>query len=274
MMPTEEEGSASAPPAAPRTVSQGKVSPYSVIDIAPLQQQQLPPLPPPPPLILLLSRAGPPFPLPGLRHPDQHPAITPAYTTPVIIRHLSVEDDVTIVRSCNASLDSEEYPVITEEDALSKWVSDPANTAWMDNPDEVIYDDVPRENSDSTTDPEEMIYDDVELGEEGCSSSLDNGWSSSEFESYDEHSEGEGQGRNGLPDAFMRGTNPRSKTHLSEDLSRLKERYERKMRDLMASAVGTVELQQIRQKHEIKMQKLVKAARMGPKTAWRKPELW
>uniref|UniRef100_A0A3B5LTP4 DH domain-containing protein n=1 Tax=Xiphophorus couchianus TaxID=32473 RepID=A0A3B5LTP4_9TELE len=65
------------------------------------------------------------------------------------------------------------------------------------DPDEVIYDDVPRENSDSNTD--EMIYDDVELGEEGgCSSSLDNGWSSSEFESYDEASDGEGRPENGL----------------------------------------------------------------------------
>uniref|UniRef100_A0A3Q3F5E6 DH domain-containing protein n=1 Tax=Labrus bergylta TaxID=56723 RepID=A0A3Q3F5E6_9LABR len=61
------------------------------------------------------------------------------------------------------------------------------------DPDEVIYDDVPRDNSDSNTDPEEMIYDDVEFGEEGgCNSSLDNGWSSSEFESYDEASDGEG----------------------------------------------------------------------------------
>ena len=28
---------------------------------------------------------------------------------------------------------SEEYPAIREEDALSKWVSDPANTAWMES---------------------------------------------------------------------------------------------------------------------------------------------
>ncbi|XP_064810098.1 rho guanine nucleotide exchange factor 10-like isoform X2 [Oncorhynchus masou masou] len=122
---------------------------------------------------------------------------------------------VTVVATCNTSVDSvfsEEYPAIREEDALSKWVSDPANTAWMENPDEVIYDDVPRENSDSTTEPDEMIYDDVEIGEEGCGSSLDNGWSSSEFESYDEQSDGEGQGENGLPDAFMRGKTPQKKT--------------------------------------------------------------
>lgn len=59
-----------------------------------------------------------------------------------------------------------------------------------------------------------MIYDDVEFGEEGCGSSLDNGWSSSEFESYDEQSDGEGRRENGLPDAFMRGKPPQRKTHV------------------------------------------------------------
>lgn len=65
-------------------------------------------------------------------------------------------------------------------------------------------------------DPDEMIYDDVELGEEGgCSSSLDNGWSSSEFESYDETSDGESHPENGLPHAFMRGKPPQKKIHVS-----------------------------------------------------------
>lgn len=62
------------------------------------------------------------------------------------------------------------------------------------------------------SEPDEMIYDDVEFGEEGCGSSLDNGWSSSEFESYDEQSDEEGHGENGLPDAFMRGKPPQRKT--------------------------------------------------------------
>ncbi|XP_041711312.1 rho guanine nucleotide exchange factor 10 isoform X2 [Coregonus clupeaformis] len=284
------------PPANPRTTSQKNVNPYSVIDITPVQLQQLeqqhglapsssspvervggegekeregegqdvPPASPPcvPP--------GYSVPVPcGYATPSGVPLITPAYTTPVIIRHFSVDEDVTAVGTCNTSVDSvfsEEYPAIREEDALSKWVSDPANTAWMENPDEVIYDDVPRENSDSTTEPDEMIYDDVEFGEEGCGSSLDNGWSSSEFESYDEQSDGEGHEENGLPDAFMRGKpSQRKTTHLSQDLTRLKEHYEKKMKDLMANTVGTVELQQIKQKHEQKMQKLVKAARDGTK---------
>uniref|UniRef100_A0A3Q3LWA6 Rho guanine nucleotide exchange factor (GEF) 10 n=1 Tax=Mastacembelus armatus TaxID=205130 RepID=A0A3Q3LWA6_9TELE len=111
-----------------------------------------------------------------------------------------------------------------------------------------------------------MIYDDVELGEEGgCNSSLDNGWSSSEFESYDEASDGEDHLENGLPHAFMRGKPPQRKTPLSQDLTRLKEHYEKKMKDLMANTVGTVELQQLKQKHEQKMQKLVKAAKEGTK---------
>ncbi|KAI1895821.1 hypothetical protein AGOR_G00110710 [Albula goreensis] len=257
---TEVEGSCEDP--TPRTASQGKVNPYSVIDIAPLQQQQPPPPPssssPEPEPSLPDEPPIPPgysVPMPcGYAVPSNVPIITPAYTTPVIIRHYSMDEDVTMGKTCSTSVDSEEYPVIREEDALSKWVSDPANTAWMDNPDEVIYDDVPRENSDSTT-----------AGGGGGSSSLDNGWSSSEFESYDEQSDGDEQGRNGLPDAFMRGRTPRNKTHLSQDLTRLKEHYEKKMRDLMANTVGTVELQQIRQKHEQKMQKLMKAAKEGTK---------
>ena len=60
-----------------------------------------------------------------------------------------------------------------------------------------------------------MIYDDVELGEDGGGgSSLDAGWSSSEFESYDEASDGEGRPENGMPHAFMRGKPPQRKTHV------------------------------------------------------------
>lgn len=70
------------------------------------------------------------------------------------------------------------------------------------------------------TDADEMIYDDVELGEEGgCSSSLDNGWSSSEFESYDEASDGESRPENGLPNAFMRGKPPQKKIHVSKRIT-------------------------------------------------------
>ncbi|XP_064304025.1 rho guanine nucleotide exchange factor 10 isoform X7 [Phalacrocorax carbo] len=153
---------------------------------------------------------------------------------------------------------SEDNQAKREDDALAKWVADPANTAWMENPDEVIYDDVPRENSDS--EPEEMIYDDVENGDDGGNSSLEYGWSSSEFESYEEQSDSEC--KNGIPSSFLRGNHKR---HLSHDLTRLKEHYEKKMKDLMANTVGAVEIQQLKQKHELKMQKLMRAAREGTK---------
>ncbi|XP_056445826.1 rho guanine nucleotide exchange factor 10 isoform X1 [Gadus chalcogrammus] len=320
--PAEEVGRTGGPdlpfddaalPGAPGPVPRGKVNPYSVIDITPLQVQQLeqprgsaPSSPPgsapsspsgPAPSCRTdpLERAAPvvpgaapaetqegpggprdvspgyAIPVPcGYATPSGVPLITPTYTTPVIIRHLSMDEEVTVMATGNPSVDSvfseDPPPPIIEEDALTKWVSDPANTAWMENPDEVIYDDVPRENSDSNTDPDDMIYDDVELGEDGGGgSSLDAGWSSSEFESYDEASDGEGRPENGMPHAFMRGKPPQRKTHLSQDLTRLKEHYEKKMKDLMANTVGTVELQQLKQRHEQKMQKLVKAAREGTK---------
>lgn len=33
----------------------------------------------------------------------------------------------------SSSIFNEEYPPITEENALAKWASDPANTAWMES---------------------------------------------------------------------------------------------------------------------------------------------
>uniref|UniRef100_A0A673L068 Rho guanine nucleotide exchange factor 10 n=1 Tax=Sinocyclocheilus rhinocerous TaxID=307959 RepID=A0A673L068_9TELE len=260
-------------------------SPYSVIDIAPLQQHLLseqsgPPYSPPaieserdiqdvPSSPGLLSGYSVPVPC-GYATPSNVPVIPPTYTTPVIIRHFSMDEDGKKRDYSHlgmSSVFSEECPVIREEDALTKWVSDPANTAWMEKWGLFL-------NNVKTmcmSDPDEMIYDDVEFGEEGGSSSLDNGWSSSEFESYEEASDTEnGHGENGLPDAFVRGRAPSKKTHLSEDLARLKEHYERKMRDLMANTVGTVELQQLKHKHEQKMQRLVKAAKDGTKDGLQK----
>uniref|UniRef100_A0A671PTP0 Rho guanine nucleotide exchange factor 10 n=1 Tax=Sinocyclocheilus anshuiensis TaxID=1608454 RepID=A0A671PTP0_9TELE len=244
-----------------------KVSPYSVIDIAPIQQHLVSDSPGLP--------SGYSVPVPcGYATPSNVPVIPPTYTTPVIIRHFSMDEDgkkrdyshlfpfhLFSPLICGiSSVFSEECPVIREEDALTKWVSDPANTAWMEKWGLFL-------NNVKTmcmSDPDEMIYDDVEFGEEGGSSSLDNGWSSSEFESYEEASDTEnGHGENGLPDAFVKG-------RLSEDLARLKEHYERKMRDLMANTVGTVELQQLKHKHEQKMQRLVKAAKDGTKDGLQK----
>ncbi|XP_078398025.1 rho guanine nucleotide exchange factor 10 isoform X3 [Cetorhinus maximus] len=176
----------------------------------------------------------------------------------------SEDFDASLTQS-NSQPVGEDYLALDTEDTFTKWASDPANTAWLEGQDEVIYDDVPRENSDaSVTDPEELIYDDVEHGDEAATSSLDYGWSSSEFESYDEQSDGESKSENGIPNSFLQGKSHKNKIHLSQDLSRLKEHYEKKMKEL-ANAVGNVELQQLKQKQERKMQQLMKAAKEGTK---------
>ncbi|XP_065486727.1 rho guanine nucleotide exchange factor 10 isoform X6 [Caloenas nicobarica] len=249
-----------------------KVNPYSVINISPIQDKDPSLSPEPSPQDECASpnlSVGYSVPVPcGYAVPSNLPLIIPAYSSPVIIRSVSVDEEAgtqSATEECRRNSvnseepqNSEDNQAKTEDDALAKWVADPANTAWMENPDEVIYDDVPRENSDS--EPEEMIYDDVENGDDGGNSSLEYGWSSSEFESYEEQSDSEC--KNGIPSSFLRGNHKR---HLSHDLTRLKEHYEKKMKDLMANTVGAVEIQQLKQKHELKMQKLMRAAREGTK---------
>lgn len=93
-----------------RTSSQGKVNPYSVIEITPMQLQQLEQQHGP---FSSSSSSTEPkdregevqdihtgvtsgysVPVPcGYATPSGVPLITPAYTTPVIIRHLSVDED-------------------------------------------------------------------------------------------------------------------------------------------------------------------------------------
>ncbi|XP_069830630.1 rho guanine nucleotide exchange factor 10 isoform X2 [Dendropsophus ebraccatus] len=248
-----------------------KVNPYSVIDITPFQEGEST-LQESQPLGDLTSPhvpSGYSVPVPcGYAVPSNLPLLLPAYSTPVIIRNISVDEQGVQEEVSNPHLQlvsdhnhiSDEFQALKEEDALAKWVSDPANTEWMENPDEVIYDDVPRENSDSATDPDEMIYDDVENGEEAGNSSLDYGWSSSEFESYEEQSDSES--KHGVPNSFLRGG---SKRHLSQDLTRIKQHYEKKMKDLVANKVGGVEIQQLKHKHELKVQRLMKAAKEGTK---------
>lgn len=118
--------SAAEPPAPPAVLAsppQGKVNPYSVIDITPLQPQLLeqnhssPPASPSSPTqpgdghegeepdgrrgpsggpsgVTTGITSGYSVPVPcGYATPSGVPLITPAYTTPVIIRHLSVEED-------------------------------------------------------------------------------------------------------------------------------------------------------------------------------------
>nr|XP_028578225.1 rho guanine nucleotide exchange factor 10 isoform X3 [Podarcis muralis]XP_028578226.1 rho guanine nucleotide exchange factor 10 isoform X3 [Podarcis muralis]XP_028578227.1 rho guanine nucleotide exchange factor 10 isoform X3 [Podarcis muralis] len=248
-----------------------RVNPYSVITISPVQEKEPSLSPEPSPQDGSISPtlpSGYSVPVPcGYAVPSNLPLLLPAYSSPVIIRTVSVDEEANVhivAEDCHNSQSSEDPQngednrENKDENALAKWAADPANTDWMENPDEVIYDDVPRENSDS--EPEEMIYDDVENGDEGGNSSLEYGWSSSEFESYEEQSDSEC--KNGMPSSFLRGNHRRQ---LSHDLTRLKEHYEKKMKDLMANTVGAVEIQQLKQKHELKMQKLMRAAREGTK---------
>lgn len=103
----------STPPEFPGTSSQGKVNPYSVIDITPIQLEQQHGS-----LSSLSSSSSPSepkaregevqdihpsspgvtsgysVPVPcGYATPSGVPLLTPAYTTPVIIRHLSMDED-------------------------------------------------------------------------------------------------------------------------------------------------------------------------------------
>ncbi|XP_057553185.1 rho guanine nucleotide exchange factor 10 isoform X2 [Hippopotamus amphibius kiboko] len=241
-----------------------RVNPYSVIDITPLQEDRPPPSDPE-----AEGEGGGPHvpsgysvPVPcGYAVPSGLPLL-PAHASPVLAPEDPAEtqggaEDGSQARSSGSEdPTNSDDPVHKEDSALARWAADPANTAWMENPEEAIYDDVPRENSDS--EPDEMIYDDVENGDEGGNSSLEDGWSSSEFESYEEQSDPESRG--GVPRSFLRSDH---RKQLSHDLTRLKERYERKMRDLMANTVRAVEIQQLKHKRELKMQKLVKAAREG-----------
>ncbi|XP_032324248.1 rho guanine nucleotide exchange factor 10 isoform X8 [Camelus ferus] len=257
---------AAAPAEPPKLMVPPRVNPYSVIDITPFQED--PPLPADadaqeePAGLHVPSGYSVPVPC-GYAVPSNLPLLLPAYCSPVVTPVDPTETQEAAEDNQFNSLSSEdpansEDPAHREESALARWVADPDNTAWMENPEEAIYDDVPRENSDS--EPDEMIYDDVEDGAEGGDSSLECGWSSSEFESYGEQSDCES--RDGPPRPFLRGGH---RKQLSRDLSRLKEHYERKMRALMANTVGAVEMQQLKQRQERKMQKLMRAAREGTK---------
>nr|XP_028578224.1 rho guanine nucleotide exchange factor 10 isoform X2 [Podarcis muralis] len=195
-----------------------RVNPYSVITISPVQEKEPSLSPEPSPQDGSISPtlpSGYSVPVPcGYAVPSNLPLLLPAYSSPVIIRTVSVDEEANVhivAEDCHNSQSSEDPQngednrENKDENALAKWAADPANTDWMENPDEVIYDDVPRENSDS--EPEEMIYDDVENGDEGGNSSLEYGWSSSEFESYEEQSDSEC--KNGMPSSFLRGNHRR-----------------------------------------------------------------
>ncbi|GAA6107322.1 rho guanine nucleotide exchange factor 10-like protein isoform X1 [Tachysurus ichikawai] len=122
---------------------------------------------------------------------------------------------------------------------------------------EVIYDDVPCENIPSPDADDDMIYEDVQRPEDSAEG-LDNGWSSSEFESYDEQSDAE--------------TKPRTRSKISPDVRRIKEHCVRTKREL-AMRLGARDVSQIKQAYDIKVQQLMKAARNGTKDGLEKTKI-
>ncbi|XP_036446685.1 rho guanine nucleotide exchange factor 10-like protein isoform X3 [Colossoma macropomum] len=122
---------------------------------------------------------------------------------------------------------------------------------------EVIYDDVPCETVPSPGPGDDTIYEDVQRPDESAGM-LDNGWSSSEFESYDEQSDTE--------------IKQPTRSKISPDVRRLKERCVRTKREL-AMRLGAPDVSQIKQTYDIKVQQLMKAARNGTKDGLEKTKI-
>ncbi|XP_068171124.1 rho guanine nucleotide exchange factor 10-like protein isoform X2 [Antennarius striatus] len=113
---------------------------------------------------------------------------------------------------------------------------------------EVIYDDVP---ADEPLPPDDDgVYEDVQraAGPPGA----DDGWSSSEFESYDEPSDGDSKAP--------------ARSKLSPEVGRLRERCARTKRELALKLSG-------RNHYDMKVQQLMKAARNGTKDGLEKTRI-
>ncbi|KAM7405481.1 hypothetical protein PAMP_012740 [Pampus punctatissimus] len=121
---------------------------------------------------------------------------------------------------------------------------------------EVLYDDVPAENLQLPAEEADDIYEDIQRPDHRVS----NGWSSSEFESYDELSDSET-----APPA-------RSSSKLSADVLRLKERCAVTRKEL-SERLSTPHVAYIRQSCDTKVQQLMKAARNGTKDSLEKTKL-
>ncbi|NXL68410.1 ARGAL protein, partial [Chordeiles acutipennis] len=137
--------------------------------------------------------------------------------------------------------------------------------------DDVIYDDVPCESLDAEQDGLgrecSLIYEEVQRGE-GLQVAEDLGWSSSEFESYSEDS-----GTETKPEAEPAKQRASFQPKLSPDLNRLKERYARTKRDILALRVGGRDMQELKQKYDWKMTQLMKAAKSGTKDGLEKTKI-
>ncbi|XP_035517756.1 rho guanine nucleotide exchange factor 10-like protein isoform X1 [Morone saxatilis] len=141
---------------------------------------------------------------------------------------------------------------IIKESSGSRDISEAAHVAKTEpqtvEASEVIYDDVPSE--DPLSPDEDMIYEDVQR--DSGPPNANNGWSSSEFESYDEQSDNETK----LP----------TRSKLAPEVRRLRERCAKTKRELAMRLSG---------KHncDIKVQQLMKAARSGTKDGLEKTKI-
>ncbi|XP_062870922.1 rho guanine nucleotide exchange factor 10-like protein isoform X2 [Trichomycterus rosablanca] len=176
--------------------------------------------------------------------------------------HITIPDMVTR-QSPDGNLESAEFEVTQatwkkntpthEGKLLSETETDPPSSLSEMNQtppsdSEVIYDDVPCENILSPGEDNETIYEDVHRTDDSAGMH-DNGWSSSEFESYDEHSDTE-----------------------TKQSTRSKERCARTKREL-AMRLGARDVSQFKQAYDIKVQRLMKAARIGTKDGLEKTKI-
>ncbi|XP_036900976.1 rho guanine nucleotide exchange factor 10-like protein isoform X3 [Sturnira hondurensis] len=134
---------------------------------------------------------------------------------------------------------------------------------------DVIYDDVPCENLDALQPGAErnLLYEDAHR--DGASRETEDlGWSSSEFESYSEDS-----GEEAKPEAEPAKHRVSFQPKLSPDLTRLKERYARTKRDILALRVGGRDMQELKHKYDCKMTQFMKAAKSGTKDGLEKTRI-
>ncbi|XP_053516180.1 rho guanine nucleotide exchange factor 10-like protein isoform X2 [Artibeus jamaicensis] len=134
---------------------------------------------------------------------------------------------------------------------------------------DVIYDDVPCENLDALQPGAErnLLYEDVHR--DGVPRETEDlGWSSSEFESYSEDS-----GEEAKPEAEPAKHRVSFQPKLSPDLTRLKERYARTKRDILALRVGGRDMQELKHKYDCKMTQFMKAAKSGTKDGLEKTRI-
>ncbi|NXD86379.1 ARGAL protein, partial [Halcyon senegalensis] len=136
--------------------------------------------------------------------------------------------------------------------------------------DDVIYDEVPCESFDAEQDGSGMergvTYEEVQCGG-GPQPGDDLDWSSSEFESYED------SGEENKPEAEPAKLRASFQPKLSPDLNRLKERYARTKRDILALRVGGRDMQELKQKYDWKMTQLMKAAKSGTKDGLEKTKI-